>query len=76
MPKVTPPSTDWAAVSGRAQAFLCLHQAGLEEAPMLDKAKFLMALGLSRSDAAGLLGSTDESLRVQVARAAKKTTKQ
>jgi len=75
MPNVTPPSTDWAAVSARAQAFLCLHQAGLDEAPMVDKAKFLMTLGLSRSDAAGLLGSTDDSLRVQLARAAKRVVK-
>jgi hypothetical protein len=34
-----------------------------------------MALGLPRADAAALLGSTDESLRVSFARAAKRGTK-
>jgi hypothetical protein len=68
-------STDWAAVSARAQAFLCLHQAGLDDASMIEKAKFLMVLGLPRAEAAALLGSTDESLRVNLARAAKKVAK-
>lgn len=73
MPNDAPPSTDWAAVSARAQAYLCLQQAGLEDASIVDKAKFLMVLGLSRADAAALLGSTDDSLRVNLARVAKKT---
>ena len=42
---------------------------------LLDRAKFLMALGLPRAEAAALLGSSDESLRVGFARAAKKTAR-
>lgn len=64
--------SDWLAVIGRAQAYLALHASGLSEAPMLDKARFLMSLGLTRAEAAGLLGSSDDSLRVQFARQSKK----
>lgn len=73
MPNDASPSTDWAAVSARAQAYLCLHQAGLADASVIDRAKFLMALGLPRAEAAALLGSSDDSLRVNMARAAKKS---
>lgn len=72
MPSETKPSTDWLAVTARSQAYLCLKQAELDDAPISERASFLMTLGLSRADAAGLLGSTDESLRVQMAKAAKK----
>lgn len=75
MPNDSAPPTDWTAVSARALAYLCLHQAGLDDASVLDRAKFLMALGLPRAEAAALLGSSDESLRVGFARAAKKTAK-
>jgi hypothetical protein len=64
--------TDWAAVSGRAQAYLCLHLSGLADAPMIERAAFLMRLGLPRADAAAILGTSDDSLRVQFATAAKK----
>jgi hypothetical protein len=73
--------TDWQAVLAKATAFLCLYQADMKSAPMLDKAKFLMRFGLSRPQAAQLLGTTDGSLRVLADRAkpgakrhAKKTT--
>lgn len=75
MPNDAALPTDWAAVSARAQAYLCLQQAGLDDASIIEKAKFLMVLGLTRADAAALLGSTDDSLRVNMARAAKKTAK-
>ncbi len=65
-------TTDWAAVAARAQAFQALHLAGLKEKSLKERAKFLMALGLTRVDAAGLLGSSDDSLRVTLAREAKK----
>ncbi len=67
-------STDWTAVAARAQAFQALHLAGLSDKSVTVKAKFLMALGLSRSDAATLLGSSDDSLRILFARVAKKET--
>ncbi len=65
-------TTDWIAVAARAQAFQALHLAGLSEKSLTEKASFLMALGLARSDAAALLGSSDDSLRVTLARQAKK----
>ena len=65
-------TTDWVAVAARSLAHQSLHQAGLGDASMVQKAQFLMVLGLTRSDAAGLLGSSDDSLRVQLNRASKK----
>jgi hypothetical protein len=65
--------TDWAEVTAKAQALLVLNQAGLSEKKLTEKARFLMVLGLSRADAAALLGSTDESLRVSFGREAKKS---
>jgi len=69
--------TNWQAILAKATAFLCLYQADMESAPMLDKARFLMRFGLSRSQAAELLGTTDGSLRVladRAKRSAKKAT--
>lgn len=63
---------NWMAVSARAQAYQALHLADLGNAPIVVRANFLMTLGLSRAEAAGLLGSSDDSLRVQMARAKKK----
>lgn len=55
--------TDWGAVAARAQAYQAIHLAGLSDKSVTEKAKFLMVLGLTRSDAALLLGTTDDSLR-------------
>lgn len=65
-------ASDWVAVAAKSLAYQSMHLAGLGEASMVQKAQFLMVLGLSRSDAAGLIGSNDESLRVQLNRAKKK----
>lgn len=65
---------DWLAVIGRAQAYLALNSSSVNEGTVLERAKFLMTLGLTRSEAAGLLGSSDDSLRVQFARDAKKAS--
>lgn len=67
--------TDWAAVAARAQAYLCLDHAGLREKGLTEQAKFLMNLGLSRADAAAMLGSTDDSLRIMFGRAVKSAPK-
>lgn len=64
--------TDWTAVAAKAQAFQALHLAGLSEKRLTDKARFLMVLGIARADAAALLGSSDDSLRIMFAREAKK----
>jgi hypothetical protein len=53
---------DWAPVVGRALAFLCLHYAEMRPEPLLDQAAFLARFGIPRSEAATLLGTTDESL--------------
>lgn len=65
-------TTDWNAVAARAQAFQALYLAGLSEKRVTEKARFLMVLGLSRPEAAALLGSSDDSLRIMFAREAKK----
>lgn len=72
MSKESVNTTDWQAVAAKAQAFQALQLAGLGEKKLTDKARFLMVLGLTRADAAGLLGSSDDSLRILFAREAKK----
>ena len=61
-------ATDWQAVLARAAAYLCLQQANMESASILDKGEFLMRFGVPRADAAKVLGTTDESLRVSASR--------
>lgn len=63
---------DWQAVGARALAFIALHQAGLREKEFATQGKFLETLGLSRSEAAGLLGTTSDSLTVLMSKARKK----
>ncbi len=53
---------DWQAVIGRALAFICLAQADLRDKGLVPQAEFLESLGLSRKEAAGLLGTTYGSL--------------
>ena len=68
--------TNWDAVIGRSLAYLCLRNNGeLEGKGLVDKARFLMSLGLGRADAAALLGSSDESLRVTLGRAQRAPSK-
>lgn len=64
--------TNWAAVAARAQAYQALHLADLGSASLVVRANFLMTLGLQRADAAALLGSSDDSLRVSLANVKKK----
>lgn len=71
MPK-DPIETNWAEVAAKAQAYQALTLARLDDASIVDKARFLMILGLSRAEAAGLIGSTDESLRKGFERADKR----
>jgi len=59
-------ATNWGAVSGRALAVLCLHAEGLRGEALVDQWLFLERLGMPRDDAAALLGTTSESLRVSV----------
>lgn len=61
--------TEWLAVIGRSLAFLCLCEADLRDKELLPQASLLESLGLSRKDAATILGTTSESLRVTQHRA-------
>jgi hypothetical protein len=51
-------------VIARSLAFLCLQNSKAKTRTVLEKAEFLSALGLPYADAAKMLGSTAESLRV------------
>lgn len=53
----------WLQVIARCLCYLCLHQAQLKDAKMLDRAKFLEGFGLTRVQCAGILGTTDDSLK-------------
>ena len=53
---------NWEAFSGRALAFLCLHFAEMDTKTVLEKADFLVGLGLPRREAAAILGTTEKSL--------------
>jgi hypothetical protein len=62
----------WTSVVAKALAFLCLHQADLRKESIATQAKFLTGLGLSNTDAAGILGTTSETVRVGIAQLDKK----
>jgi hypothetical protein len=66
---------DWLQFIGRTLAYLSLSAAQLQEASLLAKADFLMSRGLPRREVALVLSSTDESLRVQLAKRAAKLKK-
>lgn len=53
----------WLQVIARCLCYLCLQQAQLKDAKILDKAKLLASFGLARAQCAGILGTTDGSLR-------------
>lgn len=64
--------TPWDAVIARSLAYQAMHLAGLADTSMVKRAQFLMTLGIPRADAAAMLGSNDESLRVQLNQAKRK----
>ncbi len=65
----------WLGVIGRSLAFLCLKEAGLREENIATQARFLETLGLSRKEAAQLLGTSGASLRVLLHVASKRKKK-
>jgi len=69
----TDDAQDWQAVGARALAYLALHQAGLREKDLATQGRFLETLGLSRREAAALLGTTPASLTELTRRARKKS---
>ncbi len=63
---------DWQAVIGRALAFLCLAQADLRDKGLAEQTLFLEGLGLTRKEAAAMLGSTAASLTELISKSKKK----
>jgi hypothetical protein len=63
---------DWEPVIARSLGYLCLDAADLGKRTVLERADFLMGLGFPRRDAAIVLGTSDESLRVLANQRAKK----
>ena len=60
-----------ATVLSRSLAFLCLQYTPAKDGSVLEKADFLRSLGLPYSDSAGMIGSTEASIK-ELARLAKK----
>jgi hypothetical protein len=63
--------TNWLSVIGRALAFVCLSQGDLRDKSLAAQGEFLEALGMSRREAAWMLGTTEETLRTNINRARK-----
>ena len=64
---------DWQPFIGRSLGYLCLHLADMRAESVLEQAEFLMRLGLPRREAAVVVGSTDDSLRVLAGNKARKS---
>jgi hypothetical protein len=62
----------WLAVIGKALAFQCLSQAEMRDKDLLSQSLFLEAFGISRVDAAKMLGTTTNSLGNLARRAARR----
>ena len=60
-----------ATIISRSLAFLCLQYTSAKDGGVLEKANFLLSLGLPYSDSAGMIGSTEASIK-ELARLAKK----
>ena len=65
---------NWAAVTGRCLAYLCLKNSRYLDQSLLEQAQFLEKLGLPLEDRAGVIGSTAASLR-ELSRQAKAKSK-
>lgn len=68
-------SVDWMPIIGRSLAYLCLHSGEQTSKSMVDQAEFLGRLGIPRREAAAMLGTSDESLRVMIRQREQKATK-
>lgn len=65
-------NNDWLAVIGRALALLCLVQTGQCDKDLATQGRFLESVGLSRKEAAALLGTSSASLTQQLSVAKRK----
>jgi hypothetical protein len=59
---------DWKPVVGRSLGLLCLHAEELRGAPLVEQWLLLERLGFEREDAARILNTTAETLRVAASR--------
>ena len=64
----------WLPVIGRALAYLCLHNVGIDKETIGEKAAFLEGLGLDRRDIADMLGTSHASV-AELLRVAKNKSK-
>lgn len=60
---------DWTAIIGRSLAYLALDASGLGEKDLATRGQFLENLGLSRREAASVVGTTAASLTELYSRA-------
>lgn len=74
MPRAADEDFDWQPFVGRCLAYLCLDRADLASSTVLERAEFLMRLGLPRKEAAVIVGSSDDSLRVLASQKAARAT--
>jgi hypothetical protein len=58
----------WISVIGRSLALIALHKQELGNATVVEKAVFLIGLGVPRAEAAALLGTSDNSIAVMLSR--------
>jgi hypothetical protein len=58
---------EWLPLVGRSMGLLCLHAEELRGAPLVDQWLLLERLGFPRDEAARILGTTAETLRVSTA---------
>jgi hypothetical protein len=52
----------WLPVIGKCLAYACMHSAKINEKTIVEKARFLEALGLERKDVALMLDTTPASI--------------
>jgi hypothetical protein len=67
--------TLYLATVARAIGYLSLREAELDKARLPEQVQFLERLGFDREDCARILDSTPESIRVNLAKSAKKKSR-
>ena len=58
----------WLRVIGNSLAYRRLHSSEMKDETMGEQARFLTSLGLPRENVAAMLNSTEDSVRVQMAK--------
>ncbi len=68
MPANSDSPFEWLPILGRSLGLLCLRAEELRDQTLVDQWLFLERLGFPREEAARILGTTAESLRVSTAK--------